>query len=253
LENILMRSVRTNPIKLMEPVQSFNSFMLGERLHDLSFGLVAEPFYVYSGNFSMLGVGVDLSGEIVKNLIGKFGIYAAKMNYSGDFDDFAGMIYGTGFGVQYKDSDFYVKTVGVLSSAKFRDIDVFDGVESVSNPSGISGATAFDGGVVFNIFDDFELVSFVGVRFDYSKVLKFSDVDTNLRFGLNFDTNSVVDGNKYSLGLQSFVQTNGEAYAAIYTEMMSVADGMGGRLGVGLLHDDSGMSYKITFDAKFVF
>ena len=50
------------------------------------------------------------------------------------------MIYGANFGALYKDSSLYARAVGALSSAKFDDINVFDGVRAVSNPNGISGA-----------------------------------------------------------------------------------------------------------------
>jgi len=253
LNDILSRSMRTNPIKLMDPVRSFNTFMLGDHIHDLAFGIVAEPFYIYSGDFSVLGGGVGVSGRVAKNLMAKFGIYAGKMDYSGDLDDFNGMLYGANFGALYKDSDFYVRAVGTVSSASFSDIEVFDGTRGVKNPSGLSGAGIVDGGLVFRLFDEFDLTPFVGARFDYAHVLNFSDTDVNMRFGLNIDKETTVDGNRYAFGLSAVGQTNGDIYGAIYTDIMSVVDGIGGRLQFGILNDDFGMSYRISLDAKFAF
>lgn len=253
LRDVLSRSMRTNPIRLMDPVRSFNTFVLGEHIHDLAFGIVAEPFYIYSSDFSVLGGGAGVSGRIAKNLVAKFGAYAGKMDYDGDLDNFSGMIYGANFGAMYKDSDFYVRGIGTVSSAQFNDIEVFDGTRGVQNPNGISGAGAIDGGLVFRLFDEFDLTPFVGARFDYAHVLNFNNTDLNIRFGLNIDKEATVDGNKYAFGVQAVGQTNGEIYGAIYTDIMSVVDGVGGRLQFGILNDDFGLSYKIALDAKFTF
>ncbi|MBP5485480.1 MAG: autotransporter domain-containing protein [Alphaproteobacteria bacterium] len=253
LNHLLSQSVRTNPINIMSPLQSFNTFVLGEYLHDLSFGIVAEPFYMYSGDFSVLGGGIGVSGTVAKNLVAKVGAHFGKMNYSSDLDDFNGVIYGTNLGVMYKDSDLYFKAVGTLSVVQFKNIEIFDDENMRSNPNGISGATLFDGGMVFRVFDELDITPFVGMRFDYAHVSHFTDTDTNLRFGLNIDKETVVDGNRYAFGAQIIGQTNGDIYGAIYTDIMSVIDGVGGRLQFGFLHDDCGMSYRISFDAKFVF
>lgn len=253
LNDMLSRLVRTNPIKLMSPLRSMNSFVLGEHLHDLEFGIVAEPFYIYSGDFSVLGGGVGVSGRVAKNLTAKVGAYAGRINYDNELDNYNGMLYGANFDAMYRDSDFYARAVGTMSAANFKGIEVFDGVRGVQNPNGISAAAAIDGGIVFNVFDEIDVVPFVGARFDYAHVLNFSDIDANLRFGLNVDKCATVDGNRYAFGLHAFGQTDGEIYAGIYTDMMSVVDGVGGRLDFGILHDDFGMSYRIKFDAKFEF
>lgn len=253
LRDVLSRSMRTNPIKLLDPVRSFNTFMLGDHIHDLAFGIVAEPFYIYSGDFSVLGGGAGVAGRITKNLVAKFGGYAGRMNYDGELDDFNAMVYGANFGALYKDSDFYARVVGTLSSAQFKDIEIFDGTCGVKDPGGLSGAGIVDGGMVFRLFDEFDLTPFVGARFDYTHVSNFSDTDVNMRFGVNIDKETIVDGNKYAFGLSAVGQTNGDIYGSIYTDIMSVVDGVGGRLQFGILNDDLGLSYQISLDAKFAF
>ena len=253
LRDVLSNSMRTNPIRLLGPVRSFNTFMLGDHIQDLAFGVVAEPFYIYSGDFSVLGGGVGVAGRIANNLVAKFGGYAGRMDYDGELDNFNAMVYGANFGAMYKDSDFYARAVGTLSSAQFKDIEIFDGVRGRQNPNGISGAGIADGGIVFQVFDEFNLTPFVGVRFDYAGVAGFSDTDVNMRFGVNIDKETVVDGNKYAFGLSAVGQTNGEIYGSIYTDIMSVVDGVGGRLQFGILNDDFGMSYRISLDVKFAF
>ena len=126
-------------------------------------------------------------------------------------------------------------------------------MRGVQNPNGISGAAAFDGGLVFRVWNEFDLTPFVGARFDYAHVLNFSETDTNLRFGLNIDKETVVDGNRYAFGISAVGQTNGEIYGSIYTDIMSVVDGVGGRLQFGILNDDFGLSYRVSLDAKFAF
>ena len=253
LRDVLSNSMRTNPIRLLDPVRSFNTFMLGDHIHDLAFGVVAEPFYIYSGDFSVLGGGAGVAGRITKNLVAKFGGYAGRMDYDGELDDFNAMVYGANFGALYKDSDFYARVVGTLSSAQFKDIEIFDGVRGKQNPNGISGAGVADGGIVFRVLDEFDLTPFIGARFDYAGVAGFSDTDVNMRFGVNIDKETIVDGNKYAFGLSAVGQTNGDIYGSIYTDIMSVVDGVGGRLQFGILNDDLGLSYRISLDAKFAF
>ncbi|MBQ6027611.1 MAG: hypothetical protein IJL21_03620 [Alphaproteobacteria bacterium] len=253
LNGVLSRSMRTNPIRLLDPVRSFNTFMLGDHIHDLAFGVVAEPFYVYSGDFSVMGGGAGVAGRITKNLVAKFGGYAGRMDYDGEIDNFNAMIYGANFGALYKDSDFYARAVGTLSSAQFKDIEIFDGVRGKQNPNGISGAGVADGGIVFRVLDEFDLTPFIGARFDYAGVAGFSDTDVNMRFGVNIDKETIVDGNKYAFGISAVGQTNGDIYGSIYTDIMSVVDGVGGRLQFGILNDDLGLSYRISLDAKFAF
>ena len=253
LRDVLSRSIRTNPIKLLDPVRSFNTFMLGDHIHDLAFGIVAEPFYIYSGDFSVLGGGAGVSGRVAKNLVAKFGAYAGRMDYDGELDNFNAMIYGANFGAMYKDSDFYARGIGTVSSANFNDIEIFDGTRGVKDPGGLSGAGIVDGGFVFRLFDEFDLTPFVGARFDYAHVSNFSDTDVNMRFGLNIDKETTVDGNRYAFGISAVGQTNGDIYGSIYTDIMSVVDGVGGRLQFGILNDDLGLSYRISLDAKFAF
>ena len=253
LRDVLSRSMRTNPIKLLDPVRSFNTFMLGDHIHDLAFGIVAEPFYIYSGDFSVLGGGAGVSGRVAKNLVAKFGAYAGRMDYDGELDNFNAMIYGVNFGVMYKDSDFYARGIGTASSANFSVIEIFNGTRGVKNPSGLSGAGIVDGGFVFRLFDEFDLTPFVGARFDYAHVSDFSDTDVNMRFGVNIDKETIVDGNRYAFGISAVGQTNGDIYGSIYTDIMSVVDGVGGRLQFGILNDDLGLSYRISLDAKFAF
>lgn len=253
LRDVLSRSMRTNPIKLLDPVRSFNTFMLGDHIHDLAFGIVAEPFYIYSSDFSVLGGGAGVSGRVAKNLVAKFGAYAGRMDYDGELDNFNAMIYGVNFGVMYKDSDFYARAIGTVSSANFSDIEIFNGTRGVKNPSGLSGAGIVDGGFVFRLFDEFDLTPFVGARFDYAHVSDFSDTDVNMRFGVNIDKETIVDGNRYAFGISAVGQTNGDIYGSIYTDIMSVVDGVGGRLQFGILNDDLGLSYRISLDAKFAF
>ena len=136
---------------------------------------------------------------------------------------------------------------------EFKDIEIFDGVRGKQNPNGISGAGVADGGIVFRVLDEFDLTPFIGARFDYAGVAGFSDTDVNMRFGVNIDKETIVDGNKYAFGISAVGQTNGDIYGSIYTDIMSVVDGVGGRLQFGILNDDLGLSYRISLDAKFAF
>ena len=77
--------------------------------------------------------------------------------------------------------------------------------------------------------------------------------DFNARAGIEFTVNTAHDGNKYDAGMRTFIQTDGGIYAMIYSNMLSIADGIGGGVNLGALYNDSVLSYKIGLDINVLF
>lgn len=253
INNILSQSARTNPIKLMDAVRSIHTFYDTMAMDDIAFGVVARPFYIYSGDFSFIGGAGNLGGAIGDNTIGTIGFIGGMLRYNGDYDRYNGALYGGNIGVRYMDDDFYLRAFGSLSYAQFDGIDVFDGHRMVHNVHGLGGVATTDFGMVFAAMQELKLVPFVGVRGDWASVLNDNDFDTSFRAGLIANVDTDTDGNKYKFGAQLLAQTDGSIYGGIYTDMMSTVDGVGGGVSVGVLYDDIGWSYKLELNIKFEF
>ena len=253
LNNILAKSVRTNPIKLMDASRSINTFYDSFAMDDVAFGIIARPFYISSDDFYFVGGAVNVTGKIAKNTVGTIGIVGGMLKYNGDYDEYNGNLYGGNIGVRYMDDDFYVRAYGTVSYAMFNDIYAFDGTRMVQNVNGLGGMATADAGLVYRVMDELKLIPFIGARIDYASVLNDTDIGGAARAGINALVDTDMDGNKYTFGARMFGQTDGAVYAGIYTDMMSTADGVGGGASVGLLYDDMGLSYKLELNIKFEF
>lgn len=253
MNHILDKSAHTNPIKLMDASRSINTFFDSMAIDDIRFGFVARPMYIFGGDYSFVGGAGNITGKIANHTIGTAGIVGGMLRYDGDYDKYSGALYGGNLGIQYMDSDFYLRGYAVVSYATFNDANVFDGARMVRDVNGIGAMAVADFGLPFAIGEEMKLVPFVGARAEYASVLDDATTDINLRGGLNFYVDTNTDGNLYKIGARVLGQSDGVIYAGIYTDMMSTADGVGGGLALGALHDDMGMSYKIELNIKFEF
>ena len=249
MADILSKSVRTNSINLMTPITSLIS-------HDLvkfTPGTVITPFYLFGNDFSIIGANVNLGGKISDTLFGNIGFVGGTINYSGPFDDYSGTLYGGNVGVQYIDDMYYVDGYGKFIYASFDDIDIFNNGAIVQNPRGFGMNLISDFGLVYHIYDDIDLIPFVGSRVDYLSVASENDMDFNLRIGTKLEKSDTPDGNNYTIGGKFFIQTDGTIYVGGYMDMLSTADGVGGGLEIGALYDNMGMSYRFALNGKIVF
>lgn len=253
MKRILSESAHTNPIKLMDVSRSINTFFDSMAIDDIRFGFVARPLYIWGDDYSFVGGAGNITGKIANHTIGTAGIVGGMLRYDGDYDKYSGALYGGNLGVQYMDSDFYLRGYATASYSKFNDANVFDGAHMVRDVNGIGAMGVVDFGLVFAIGQEMKLVPFVGARADYASVMNDSNVDMNLRGGLNFHVDTDADGNLYKIGARLLGQSDGAIYAGIYTDMISTADGVGGGLALGALRDDMGMSYKLELNIKFEF
>lgn len=253
LNSVLRKSVRTNPILLAQPMRMVNIMNDISVFNDMDSMATITPFYVASEEFSMYGGNVNVSGRIHDNIFAKFGVFGGMLNYDGKLDNYNSVLYGGNFDVAYNGKDFFADTYGTFSYANFKDINVFNNGHVVKKPSGVAGRFGLDAGKVFNIYDDIKIAPFVGGIIDYAKVLNKNDTDLNLRIGAETMVDTVQDGNKYSVGVRAFIQTDGGIYATLRSNMLSIVDGVGGGINLGVLYSDSVISYKVALDIKFIF
>ena len=253
LNKILSKSVRTNPIKLMDAPRSINTFYDSFAMDDVAFGIIAWPFYISADDFYFVGGAVNVAGKIANNTVGTIGVVGGMLKYNGDYDEYNGNLYGGNIGVRYMGKDFYLRAFGTFSYAMFNDINAFDGTHMVQDVNCVGGMGAVDAGLVYRAIDELKLIPFIGARVDYASVLNDTKIDAAARAGINANVDTDMDGNKYKFGARLFGQTDGAVYAGIYTDMMSTADGVGGGASVGVLYDDMGLSYKLELNIKFEF
>ena len=253
LKSVLRKSVRTNPILLSKPLKVINSLNDNRIFNNQDSVFSVTPFYIGSDEFNMYGGEIDLSGNVYKNVFAKLGIIGGTLKYDGKTDEYNSVIYGGNIDVEYMDADLYIGLTGLMSYSDFSDMTVFNDDKIVKGPNAIAGKFAIDSGKVFSIMNDAKFALFVGGVVDYAKVLSKLDTDFNLRVGIESGLNTTYDNNNYGFGLRAFVQTNGDIYTALYSNMLSVVDGVGGELNAGILYQDSIWSYKIGLDINFVF
>lgn len=251
LNHVLSHAGRTNPINLMHPIIQFNT-------HDSMLflpGTAIAPFYMFSNDFYMIGGHINIGGEIADNWYGGIGLVGGVINYSSDFDDFSGMLYGINLGAQYIDDSYYINTYGDFLYTTIDDADVFHNDKIIHNPDGFGMNFVSDFGLVYKVYDDLNLnlIPFIGARTDYISIVGENDYDFNLRIGAKAEKTDNTDGNKYAIGGKLLIQTDATVYGGFYIDMLSVADGVGGGLEIGAAYDDFGMSYKFALGGKVIF
>lgn len=254
LNDVMKKSGRLNPMKIIDNVGTVNSFVLND-WNGNGGGFSIMPLYLYSKNFSAMGGNANLSFDLSNNLHGTIGGQFAKVNYTDAFDEWSGVVYGGNVGLLYSDSDVYIRSIGVFSVANFDGPNVFDGTINGTKPRGVTAYGTIDGGPVFSFMGgNAKFIPFVGLGVKYISALDDSDITALGRMGANVEFKSNIDGNLYGYGARIYAQSDGDIYAGVFSNMFSTADGFGGDLGFGVLYnDDIGVSYKISLNAKIEF
>ncbi|MBO4746025.1 MAG: hypothetical protein J5613_03075 [Alphaproteobacteria bacterium] len=251
--DVLNESGRIKPIKLLEPMRVVNTLNDVRVFNNTDSMANIAPMYISSDEFNVIGGTLNVSGKVDDNIFARVGLFGGRMSYSGDLDEYKSWLYGANLDVAYMDKDFYVGTYTTLLYSKFSDISVFDNGKIVKNPNGVSGRFGLDTGPVFVASDEIKIAPFIGGTIDYATILNNHTTDFNARAGIEFTVNTAHDGNKYDAGMRTFIQTDGGIYAMIYSNMLSIADGIGGGVNLGALYNDSVLSYKIGLDINVLF
>ncbi len=253
INDILSKSVRLNPIRLMEGISIYNAFALNEIVNTPN-GFSIEPMFIYSGDFDIYGFNISAGYDITDDFnIGITG-YAAKILFANDIDEYTGDIYGGNVHVSYKDDLLLARMLIGLTQAKF-DIDsIFDGYNLAANPKGDSLYSVADFGFNFDFLSRIYITPFVRLGFDSIKV--YNEADNNIITGAGTDIsfNTGMYDIKYKYGLNLSVYTNGQINASVQMDVKSLADSAGASLGIGLIQDTFGnVSYMAKVSANFTF
>ena len=185
--------------------------------------------------------------------VAEMGGFGGYTKYSGELDDFSAINYGVKIGTRYEDDDLFATVRAIMSYAKFKDVYAFDGTHGVNNPTGMALATVADFGPVFHVDEFIKIKPFIGAIVESVNIMDKSKSEYRGRIGTDVNTGTRLDDNQYNVGLRAFMESDGRVYGGIYTDMLSFVDGVGGGIDAGVISDDTGFSYKVALNGKFIF
>lgn len=256
LNKIMSKSVRLNPIKLMDTVRILGAFESGfasDAADGFNVGGLS-PILIGSENFYTYGIRLGSGGRVGGDLSVAIGAYAAMTDYMDGINEYSAEIYGANLrAVYHLDEVYFVHGIVGATVAEFDLGPVLDGNEIVRNPNGtdIYGAVDFAGRV--KIGDGFSVSPFAGVTADRVGIVGIDDFEIDGRAGLNAEYSFEVIGLRYDYAASLTVSTNGDLRGAIRVGIWSVTDAAGADVGIDIIRSDDGVSYKASVGGKFSF
>lgn len=253
IENIISKSVTTNPINLLKPIKIFNNlemnnFTLGSMKPDSGF----ETIYVSSTSGSMYAGKFYLSKTFNKIDLTATA-YLGTFDVSDKLNEFSGVMYGGNIRARYDHESYSVKSVVGFTASSFETDVVFDGTGMTTNPDGLSVYAVTDLGKRYAFDDKFSINPFVGIVGEFDKVLHQSKIDIALRAGLTAGYTSEMDGIRNSYQFFIVGQTNNVVEVGVKINFWSIGDKAGSGVGYSVIHDGEIVSHKISADVKFMF
>lgn len=252
LNAIMARSVRINPIKLMDSVRTYNLFEIAN-ITSNQYMLGAAPVMVYSDNMAIYGIDINSRYDINKDISAAISLYGAKINYSDDINNYNSVVYGGNVHIQYVDDLLFARAAVGATFANFDISSVFNGNNAVNNPSGFSLYAVADIGTRINITDDMFIAPFVRFGADYASVLKWDDADLIASGGAEFLFNVDDCDLQYDYGVRASIDASGMVDAGVCVNIWSDADMAGATLNAGIIYNDFGLSYLLKVGAGFSF
>ena len=256
LSNILSHSVRTNPIKLMQPISLLYSYKSLESMHIDDFTVFGvEPIMIYSSDVFMGGIRPNISLNATDDLHLKLSGYVLDIDYADDINEYAGMSFGIDADVQYNvpDNDFVRMHVGIGKS--YFDIGpVFAENKVVNNPDGISAYAITEFGHRFNIWGGYKLSPFVAAGAEYIVISNTKDTNIYGIGGSDIGYEYEFDGLRYNYSGRFIVRTDGTYGCGFNLSIWSIIDAAGADVHIGTIYnDDFGMSFNAMLNGRFRF
>lgn len=254
INKILNRSVRTNPINLMRPVNVFDYWVMTDALvRNVPTGIDAGGIYMASGDFTIFGARANIAANVSDVLqIGAAG-YLAVMDYDGELDDFSATMYGANIAAKYNGSLAFARAVAGFTGTRFDISSVFANGRATEDPTGYSLYIGGDVGHDFVVKDNFHLRPFVGGTAFYSDVADMSDFagagHVGGEFMYTFETMGII----YNYGVALRYNTDGRLSGEMSGGFWSRGDDIGADISVRVIDDDIATSYAASFGIKLRF
>lgn len=253
IDNIISKSVTTNPINLLKPIKIFNhleinDFTPGTTKPDSGF----ETVYVLSTSGSMYAGKLYLSKTFNKVDL-TASAYLGTFDVSDKLNEFSGAMYGGNIRAKFDLKSYYVNSVVGFTASSFETDVVFDGTGMTTNPDGLSVYAVTDLGKRYNFDEKFSIHPFVGIVAEFDKVLHQSNTDIALRAGLSAGYTSEMEGIRNSYQFFIVGQTNNIVEIGVKINFWSISDKAGSGVGYSVIYDGDIASHKISADVKFKF
>lgn len=251
LRGVMAKSVRLNPINLMNPVRVFDAFEMFNLNIENDFYIA--PIVIKNAeaniNAARMSYGVAFTNNFNVGVAG----YAGMVDVSDDINDFVGSFVGANIGAKYDNGEFMARGIVGASFATFESDFVMDGAKTRSAPNGKSFYGQFDVGVHLNPDGDFVFTPFAGAGINRAVVAHQSDNKSNTGIGVDIDTHGGTDDLTYDYGLRMRAETSGDVGAALHIDAWSVFDAAGGGAEFGIITTDFGTMHRVSFNARFAF
>lgn len=256
INKILSQSVRTNPIKLLQPMQLVYRQKTLETMHidDVTiFGI--EPLIIYSPDVLISGISPNVYFNIFDKLHMELSGYILNIDYSDDINDYGGVSYGIGVNSQYDLSgkDF-LRLYTNINKSWFDVGPVFNNGRIVNNPDGITLHMSGEYAHTFTISDEYSLSPFVFMGGEYMNMSGLDDTHVFIGGGMDVGYKYEFDGLQYDYKLRILTQTDGAIGFGFNASVWSGLDAAGADVHIGAIYDDCfGLSWHASINGRFGF
>lgn len=253
IEDILSKSVVTNPINLMKPIKILNLTEINSvpAKHDFApdgFGTM----YLSSDELSML-VGKAHMTRKFEDTEFNISAYVGSFEISENINQYSGVVYGGNVRARTDLGSVAVNSLIGFTGASFETDFLFDGTGITTNPNGLSVYGAIDLGKTFDFDDNYYLSPFVGLVGEFDKVLHQSDTDMAVRAGFTAGTSTEMGGIRNSYQIIIVGQTNNFIEIGLGINFWSVIDQAGVGFNYSVIRDGAITTHKIAANIKYLF
>ena len=252
LHSVMASSVRFNSDLLQEVVRQIFVFD-GVRGIDVGASVAAIPFVIASGDLYAYGIGANVVGRLSDAMSIGAMVRVGGVAFDNDIDAFRGKYYGGGVSGAYTGHDTFIRSAITVNSVAFDIGDVmYDGVV-YHNPDVFYGDGVADVGYVFNVSDGLYFAPYVGIDAAIYSIADLTDMDVFVRGGAGIGYKFNMLGIQYNYGANLVVNTGGESVLMGRVGFWSEYDRAGGDIGIGIMHNNNTVAYKLSATVRLWF
>jgi hypothetical protein len=246
------KSVLFKPINLMRPIKIFNNFESGGFNSKNKYtGASFSPIYILNKNLNLYAGKLGMSFNYYDWNINFYG-YAGSFTESDDINNFSGNIYGGNINAYFDNKDVWLDMFLGYTGAQFNTNGVLNGDDLIYTPAGYSLYNNIDVGLKF-YNSGFYFSPFVGAGATSESVLNDKDSSVFGKAGSKIGFGFSESGLRYNYSAFINLQTDKIQIGGLKMSVWSIADGAGGDVSYEMLHDEIGLSHKISGNLKFSF
>jgi hypothetical protein len=252
INSVINDSVIFNPINLIKPIKLFNRMRINNFnpfTKTDTFGI--DALYIKSSEVDLYsGIGT-ITGQI-KDVNISASVVGGGFTSNDEINEFSGNFYGGNIRAVYDDKTVWMDAgVGFVISGFNVDV-IFDGDGASSNPDGLAGYGMIDVGLKYD-YGNYYISPFIGTMGEYAKVLHQSEFNLGIHTGAYSGYKILENGIETDYNLFVKIRSNNIQTIGARIKFWSVADSAGGGFSYGLLHDEMGLSHKLSLNFNFMF